>query len=134
MTRAAIALIAAALAAGCTDIRMQPGAAAAGAGVVKITPLGSHDGEFCVLDRALVLEDPNGTRILYDAGFTVRGADDALTVKTDKGEFILDNQAEEILLWSDVGYRFVKRQSQVDPNLWVSLGDARPAPATATSR
>ena len=28
---------------------------------VKITPLGSHDGEFCPLDRALVFEDPDGT-------------------------------------------------------------------------
>jgi predicted transglutaminase-like cysteine proteinase len=57
-----------------------------------------------------------------------------LTVKTDKGEFILDNQAEEIVLWSETGYRFVKRQSQADPNVWVSLGDPRPAIATATSR
>ena len=40
---------------------------------VKITPLGSHDGEFCARDRALVFEDPDGTRILYDAGLTVRG-------------------------------------------------------------
>jgi L-ascorbate metabolism protein UlaG (beta-lactamase superfamily) len=43
---------------------------------VKITPLGSHDGEFCPFDRALVFEDPDGTRILYDAGRTVRGPDD----------------------------------------------------------
>jgi predicted transglutaminase-like cysteine proteinase len=57
-----------------------------------------------------------------------------LTVKTDKGEFILDNQSEDILLWSETGYRFVKRQSQTDPNVWVSLGDPRPAIATATSR
>lgn len=57
-----------------------------------------------------------------------------LTVKTDKGEFILDNQAEEILPWSRTGYRFVKRQSQSDPNVWVALGDSRPATATAASR
>ena len=57
-----------------------------------------------------------------------------LTVKTDKGEFILDNQAEEILLWSETGYRFVKRQSQSDPNVWVSLGDSRPAVSTASAR
>lgn len=44
---------------------------------VNITPLGSHDGEFCQLDRALVFEDPDGTRILYDAGRTVRGPDDS---------------------------------------------------------
>jgi predicted transglutaminase-like cysteine proteinase len=57
-----------------------------------------------------------------------------LTVKTDKGEFILDNQIDQILLWSDTGYRFVKRQSQSDQNVWVSLGDPRGTPATATSR
>lgn len=57
-----------------------------------------------------------------------------LTVKTDKGEFILDNQNPEIRAWMDTGYRFVKRQSQSDPNIWVSLGDSRPAAATATSR
>jgi predicted transglutaminase-like cysteine proteinase len=57
-----------------------------------------------------------------------------LTVKTDKGEFILDNQVDEILLWSDTGYRFVKRQSQSDPNVWVSLGEPRPASLTATPR
>lgn len=57
-----------------------------------------------------------------------------LTAKTDKGEFILDNQRDEILLWSDTGYRFVKRQSQSDPNVWVSLGEPRPAPLTSSSR
>jgi predicted transglutaminase-like cysteine proteinase len=53
-----------------------------------------------------------------------------LTVKTDRGEFILDNQVEEVLPWHDTGYRFIKRQSQRDPNIWVNLGDSRPAPAT----
>jgi predicted transglutaminase-like cysteine proteinase len=57
-----------------------------------------------------------------------------LTVKTDKGEFVLDNQEAEVRLWSETGYRFVKRQSQADPNTWVALGDPRRATATATSR
>jgi predicted transglutaminase-like cysteine proteinase len=56
-----------------------------------------------------------------------------LTVKTDKGEFVLDNQAEDIMLWTETGYRFVKRQSQEDPNVWVSLGDPRPTTATASA-
>jgi L-ascorbate metabolism protein UlaG (beta-lactamase superfamily) len=43
---------------------------------VKITPLGSHDGEFCQNDRAMLFEDPTGVRILYDAGQTVAGATD----------------------------------------------------------
>ncbi len=52
-------------------------------GTVKITPLGSHDGEFCPLDRALVFEDPDGTRLLYDPGRTVRGPDDERLGKID---------------------------------------------------
>lgn len=49
---------------------------ASDASEVKITPLGSHDGEFCNRDRALIFEDPNGTRLLYDAGQTVAGGED----------------------------------------------------------
>jgi L-ascorbate metabolism protein UlaG (beta-lactamase superfamily) len=55
----------------------------AGAANVKITPLGGQDGEFCPFDRALIFEDPNGTRILYDAGRTVAGADDPRLGKID---------------------------------------------------
>ena len=44
--------------------------------LVKVTPLGSHDGEFCRFDRAMIFEDPSGTRLLYDPGRTVAGADD----------------------------------------------------------
>ncbi len=43
---------------------------------VKITPLGSHTGELCANDRALLFEDPTGVRILYDAGRTVAGGTD----------------------------------------------------------
>jgi L-ascorbate metabolism protein UlaG (beta-lactamase superfamily) len=44
---------------------------------VKITPVGSHEGELCANDRATLFEDPTGIRILYDVGHTVTGADDA---------------------------------------------------------
>lgn len=50
---------------------------------VKITPLGGIDGEFCKFDRALILEDPDGTRLLYDAGRTVAGANDPRLGKID---------------------------------------------------
>jgi len=43
---------------------------------VKVTPLGTHDGEFCRRDRAMMFEDPDGTRILIDAGRTIAGPDD----------------------------------------------------------
>ena len=50
---------------------------------VKVTPLGGIDGEFCAQDRALIFEDSNGTRILYDPGRTVAGATDERLGKID---------------------------------------------------
>jgi predicted transglutaminase-like cysteine proteinase len=85
-------------------------------------------------------------RMLIEAGWPreallltlVRGADGeghaVLTVTTDKGDYVLDNQNENVVAWTETGYRFVKRQSQRDPNVWVSLGDSRPAVATASAR
>ena len=72
-------LVLVALLAGCAQAPSQSGAAQ----TVKVTPLGSHDGEFCPADRALVFEDPDGTRILYDAGRTVRGGNDPRLGKID---------------------------------------------------
>jgi len=51
-------------------------ATAAAAQNVKITSLGSHTGELCSRDRAMIFEDPTGVRILYDAGQSVTGAED----------------------------------------------------------
>ena len=50
---------------------------------VKVTPLGGVEGEFCPQDRALIFEDPNGTRVLYDPGRTVAGAGDSRLGKID---------------------------------------------------
>jgi L-ascorbate metabolism protein UlaG (beta-lactamase superfamily) len=58
-------------------------ATAAQAADVKVTPLGAIDGEFCPFDRALIFEDPDGTRLLYDAGRTVAGGDDPRLGKID---------------------------------------------------
>ena len=85
-------------------------------------------------------------KMLIDAGWpreallitVVRDKNDeghaVLTVKTDRGEFILDNQTEKVVAWTETGYHFVKRQSQSDPNVWVSLSDSRPAISTASAR
>ena len=51
-----------------------------------------------------------------------------LTLKTNKGEFVLDNLNDETKPWTASGYRFVKRQSQQDPNVWVTLGAPAEAP------
>ena len=74
-----IRLSLAVLAAGLVVATAQPAVAAN----VKITPLGSHEGEFCKFDRAIILEDPDGTRLLYDAGRTVAGPEDPRLGKID---------------------------------------------------
>ncbi|MHA7970968.1 transglutaminase-like cysteine peptidase [Rhizobium sp. CAU 1783] len=48
-----------------------------------------------------------------------------LTVRTDHGDFILDNMRNKVLLWSDTEYTYLKRQSSDDPGRWVKLQDGR---------
>ena len=68
--------------------------------------LGFAPGELLIT----VVEDENGE------GHAV------LTIPTALGDLVLDNRRDEILLWKDTGYTFIKRQSVADPNRWVSLG------------
>jgi predicted transglutaminase-like cysteine proteinase len=91
--------------------------------------------DYVLLKRKLLMQAgwPRGA-LLITVVRDKRGDGHAvLTVRTNKGEFVLDNQNEEVLLWSETGYRFVKRQSQRDPNVWVSLGTPPQAPVTAAS-
>ncbi|WP_292562946.1 transglutaminase-like cysteine peptidase [Mesorhizobium sp.] len=54
-------------------------------------------------------------RDLHNEGHTI------LTVKTDKGDLVLDNLVDEVRPWNATGYYFLKRQSQQNPNTWVSI-------------
>jgi predicted transglutaminase-like cysteine proteinase len=51
-----------------------------------------------------------------------------LTVRTDRGELILDNQTPEILFWYETNYRYLMRQSPADPNVWASFLAEQPRP------
>src|SRR5215212_5715038 len=53
-----------------------------------------------------------------------------LMIRTDRGDFILDNKTSAVLPWSKTGYIFVKREGQ-DSTAWVSLGGALSPVATA---
>ncbi|MGP8233374.1 MAG: transglutaminase-like cysteine peptidase [Methylovirgula sp.] len=52
-----------------------------------------------------------------------------LTVKTDHGEFVLDNLSDQIKPWNATPYHFVKRQSQADENVWLQIGPPTAEPA-----
>lgn len=51
-----------------------------------------------------------------------------LTVVTDRGDYVLDNFSNEVKLWHETGYRFIKRQAQTDANQWVSLNGGGSSP------
>jgi predicted transglutaminase-like cysteine proteinase len=92
--------------------------------------------DYVLLKRRMLMEAgwPREALLITVVRETSGDGHAVLTVRTDRGDLVLDNQNEAIVLWSESGYRFVKRQSQSDPNVWVSLGDPRPSTATATSR
>jgi predicted transglutaminase-like cysteine proteinase len=49
-----------------------------------------------------------------------------LTVRTDNGDFVFDNLTDKVRLWSETGYRYMKRQASNHTGHWVSIrgGDA----------
>lgn len=56
-----------------------------------------------------------------------------LTVRTDRGDLILDNKRGEVMRWAETPYTFVKRQSEKNPLVWISLLPPDTAPQTAMS-
>jgi predicted transglutaminase-like cysteine proteinase len=67
-----------------------------------------------------------------------------MMVRTDRGDFILDNRRMSVLPWTQTGYVYVKAEGQ-DGKEWMSLGgatmpimtaknDEAPAPARVASR
>jgi predicted transglutaminase-like cysteine proteinase len=57
-----------------------------------------------------------------------------LTLKTDKGDVILDNQVKKPVFWYQTGYQFIKRQSEENPNHWLALGSGTANAVASTGR
>ena len=59
-----------------------------------------------------------------------------LTVTTDKGDYVLDNQNKNVLLWSETGYRFKSANRRLTPTcgsrLAVSSGQSPRRPHAET--
>lgn len=56
-----------------------------------------------------------------------RGRSHAVAViRTDRGDYVLDNLTSEIRKWDRTGYRWIKRQSARDPRIWVRVEKAAP--------
>ncbi len=44
-----------------------------------------------------------------------------LTARTTQGDFVLDNKVNEIKIWHRTGYKYVMRQSYLNPRIWMLL-------------
>lgn len=56
-----------------------------------------------------------------------------LTVRTTRGDYVLDNKHSRILSWQQTPYVFIKRQSGKDPRQWVSLVPIEPSLPVASA-
>ncbi len=86
--------------------------------------------DFALMKRKILMEEGFPRQALLmtvvkDAGNEGHAI---LTVKTSGGDFVLDNLSNDMKIWDRTTYRFVKRQSQFDQNVWLQLGDPTPAP------
>lgn len=53
-----------------------------------------------------------------------------LTARTADGDFVLDNKIDDLKLWHKTGYRFIMRQSYLNPRVWMSLDPRQAAPSS----
>jgi len=100
-------------------------------------PLDRGDCEDMVLLKRRLLANagwPMSALLITTVDDPNAGQHAVLTVRTDRGEMILDNQTPEILFWYETAYRYLSRQSPTDPNLWVAFAEQPKRPPTSTIR
>jgi predicted transglutaminase-like cysteine proteinase len=88
--------------------------------------------DYALLKRKLLISKGYSQNILLLTVVRDHGGEGhaVLTVTTDHGDFVLDNQSDAILAFDQTGYRFVKRQSPQNPNIWLAVGESAPSPMT----
>jgi len=91
--------------------------------------------DYVLLKRKLLIEAgwPRGALLVTITRDRNNEPHSILTVRTDRGDFILDNERDEILLSWSADYRVVKRQAAFNDNIWVSLGASTASIATSSN-
>lgn len=108
---------------------------ASGASEVWSYPNGQGDCEDFVLEkrRALGRRGISLSNLLITVVQRPNGEGHAvLTVRTDKGDYVLDNLTNSVRLWNQTNYRYLKRQSSTNSGSWVSIKRGSGAVAKAT--
>jgi predicted transglutaminase-like cysteine proteinase len=83
--------------------------------------------DFVLLKRKWLIERgwPTSSLLITVVFDEIGDGHAVLLARTDRGDLVLDNKTDAIRPWDETAYRFVKRQSVVDPKRWVSVGDPR---------
>jgi len=86
--------------------------------------------DYALLKRRLLIEEGFSRQALLLTVVKEKNGDGhaILTIKTNRGEYVLDNLSDAPRPWAATPYRFVKRQSQQNQNMWVSIGAPTSAP------
>lgn len=97
---------------------------------------GFGDCEEYVLEKQRVLIEagwPRSALLITVAKDIENSGHAVLTVRTDKGDMILDNQVEAVLPWYSTPYRYVKRQSAASSVQWTGISDTRVTTVSSVS-
>lgn len=98
---------------------------------------GYGDCEEYVLEKQRVLIEagwPKSALLITVAKDVSNSGHAVLTVRTDHGDMILDNQIEAVLPWYSTPYRYIKRQSASSPVKWTGISDTRVTTVSSVSR
>lgn len=93
-----------------------------------VYPNGAGDCEDYVLEKQRTLIEkgwPTGALLITVVRDTDGSGHAVLTVRTDRGDLILDNQIEAVLPWYRTPYRYIKRQSETHTAKWRRISDER---------
>lgn len=91
-------------------------------------PQGAGDCEEYVLEKQRQLAAlgwPTSALLITVVKDLNNGGHAVLSVRTDQGDLILDNQVSSILPWYSTPYRYVKRQSARHAAAWSAISDKR---------
>lgn len=100
-------------------------------------PIGRGDCEDYVLLKRRMLIDagwPASALLITVVRRSTGEGHAVLTVRTDRGDLILDNLSGQIALWSETEYTYLKRQSELDSGRWVAIDGGAGAPVLVVGR
>ncbi|MGH6866364.1 MAG: transglutaminase-like cysteine peptidase [Methyloceanibacter sp.] len=107
-------------------------------GKVEVWTYPTNEGDcedYVLLKRRILIERgwPESVLLITVVRDETNDGHAVLTVRTDEGDFVLDNKLAEVKLWAKTPYTFIKRQSARNPLVWISLLPPSLAPQPSVS-